>query len=53
MNKMRTKLATSKYISIVRLLPSEAAMKQNILRASFQTKILTALHIFKPPIPSL
>jgi hypothetical protein len=37
-NKLRVKLATSRDASLVRLPPSEAALRQHILRASFQTK---------------
>ena len=38
-NKLRVKLATSRDASLVRLPPSEAALCQYILRASFQTKV--------------
>ena len=51
-NKLRVKLATSKDSSLVRLPPSEAALRQHILRASFQTKIWHASFLAKPPLPS-
>ena len=38
-NKLRVKLATGRDASLVRLPPSEAALRQHILRASFQTKV--------------
>jgi hypothetical protein len=37
-NKLRVKLVTGRDASLVRLPPSEAALRQHILRASFQTK---------------
>jgi hypothetical protein len=37
-NKLRVKLATGRDASLVRLPPSEAALRQQIIRASFQTK---------------
>ncbi|CAC5392802.1 unnamed protein product [Mytilus coruscus] len=51
-NKLRVKLATSRDSSLVRLPPSEAALRQHILRASFQTKIWHASCLAKPPLPS-
>ncbi|CAC5359891.1 unnamed protein product [Mytilus coruscus] len=51
-NKLRVKLATSRDSSLVRLPPSEAALRQHILRASFQTKIWHASCLSKPPLPS-
>ncbi|CAC5420517.1 unnamed protein product [Mytilus coruscus] len=51
-NKLRVKLATSKDSSLVRLPPSEAALRQHILRASFQTKIWHDSCLAKPPLPS-
>ena len=41
-NKLRVKLATSRDASLVRLPPSEATLRQHILRASFQTKATSA-----------
>jgi hypothetical protein len=38
-NKLRVKLATSRDASLVRLPPSEAALRQHILGASLQTKV--------------
>jgi hypothetical protein len=38
-NKLRVKLATGRDASLVRLPPSEAALRQHILRASFQIKV--------------
>jgi hypothetical protein len=38
-NKLRVKLATGRDANLVRLPPSEAALRQQILRASFQTKV--------------
>ena len=46
-NKLRVKLATGRDASLVRLPPSEAA-----LRASFQTKVWHASCLAKPPLPS-
>ena len=46
------KLATSQDASLVRLPPSEAALRQYILRASFQTKAWHASCLAKPPLPS-
>ena len=51
-NKLRVKLATSRDASLVRLSPSEAALRQHILRASFQTKVWHAFCLAKPPLPS-
>jgi hypothetical protein len=51
-NKLRVKLATSRDASLVRLPPSEAALRQYILRASFQTKVWHASCLAKPPLPS-
>jgi hypothetical protein len=51
-NKLRVKLATSRDASLVRLPPSEAALRQHILRASFQTKVWHASCLAKPPLPS-
>jgi hypothetical protein len=39
MNKLRVKVATSQDASLVRLSPSEAALKHHSLRASLQTQI--------------
>ena len=38
-NKLRVKLATGQDASLVRLPPSEAALRRHILRASFQIKV--------------
>jgi hypothetical protein len=43
-NKLRVKLPASQDASLVRLPPSEAALRQYILRASFQTKFDNCLH---------
>jgi hypothetical protein len=51
-NKLWVKLATSRDASLVRLPPSEAALRQHILRASFQTKVWHASCLAKPPLPS-
>ena len=51
-NKLRVKLATGRDASLVRLPPSEAALRQHILRASFQTKVWHASCLAKPPLPS-
>jgi hypothetical protein len=51
-NKLRIKLATSRDASLVKLPPSEAALRQHILRASFQTKVWHASCLAKPPLPS-
>jgi hypothetical protein len=51
-NKLRVKLAASRDASLVRLPPSEAALRQHILRASFQTKVEHASCLAKPPLPS-
>jgi hypothetical protein len=51
-NTFRVKLATSRDASLVRLPPSEAALRQHILRASFQTKVSHASFLAKPPLPS-
>ena len=51
-NKLRVKLATSRDASLVRLPPSEAALHQHILRASFHTKVWHASCLAKPPLPS-
>ena len=51
-NKLRVKLATGRDASLVRLPPSEAAFRQHILRASFQTKVWHASCLAKPPLPS-
>jgi hypothetical protein len=50
-NKLRVKLATSRDANLVRLPPSEAAPRQHILRASFQTKVWHASCLVKPPLP--
>ena len=41
-NKLRVKLTTGRDASLVRLPPSEATLRQHILRASFQTKATSA-----------
>jgi hypothetical protein len=46
-NKLRVKLATSRDASLVRLPPSEAALRQYILRASFQTKVWHASFVWQ------
>ena len=51
-NKLRVKLATGRDASLVRLPPSEATLRQHILRASFQTKVSHASCLAKPPLPS-
>jgi hypothetical protein len=51
-NKLRVKLPTVRDASLVRLPPSEAALRQHILRASFQTKVWHTSCLAKPPIPS-
>ena len=51
-NKLRVKLATCRDASLVRLPHSEAALRQQILRASFQTKVWHAACLAKPPLPS-
>jgi hypothetical protein len=38
-NKLRVKLATGRDASLVRLPPSEAALRQHIVCASLQTKV--------------
>jgi hypothetical protein len=52
MNKLRVKVATSQDASLVRLPPSEAALKHHSLRASLQTQIWTTSRVAKPNIPS-
>jgi hypothetical protein len=51
-NKLRVKLVTGQDASLVRLPPSEAALRQHILRASFQTKVWHSSCLAKPPLPS-
>ena len=51
-NNLRVKLATSRDASLVRLPPSEAALRQHILRASFQTKVWHTSCLAKPPLHS-
>jgi hypothetical protein len=51
-NKLRVKLATGRDASLVRLPPSEAALRQHILRASCQTKVWHTSCLAKPPLPS-
>jgi hypothetical protein len=51
-NKLRVKLATGRDASLVRLPPSEAGLRQHILRASFQTKVWHASCLAKPTLPS-
>jgi hypothetical protein len=51
-NELRVKLATGRDASLVRLPPSGAALRQHILRASFQTKVWHASCLAKPPLPS-
>jgi hypothetical protein len=51
-NKLQVKLATSRDARLVRLPPSEAALRQHILRASFHTKDWHASCLAKPPLPS-
>ena len=43
---------TGRDASLVRLPPSEAALRQHILRASFQTKVWHTFCLAKPPLPS-
>jgi hypothetical protein len=50
-NKLRVKLATGQDASLVRLPPSEAALRQHILRDSFQTKVWHSC-LAKPPLSS-
>jgi hypothetical protein len=50
-NKLRVKLATGQDASLVRLPPSEAALRQHILRALSQTKVWHSC-LAKPPLPS-
>jgi hypothetical protein len=49
-NKLQVKLATSRDASLVRLPPSEAALRQHILCASLQTKVWHAFCLVKSPI---
>ena len=51
LTNFRVKLATSRDASLVRLPPSEAALRQHILRALFQTKVWHSC-LAKPPLPS-
>ena len=51
-NKLQVKLATSRDASLVRLPPSEAVLRQHLLRASFQTKDWHTFCLAKPPLPS-
>ena len=51
-NKLQVKLATSRDASLVRLPPSEAALRQHILCASLQTKVWHAYCLIKSPLPS-
>jgi hypothetical protein len=51
-NKLRLKLATSLDASLVRLPPSEVALRHHIIRVSFQTKVWHASSLTKPPLPS-
>ena len=51
-NRLRVKLATSRDAGLVRLPSSEAALRQHILRASFQTKVWHTFCLAKPPLPS-
>ena len=51
-NKLRLKLATSRDASLVRLPPSEVALRHHIIRVSFQTKVWHASSLTKPPLPS-
>jgi hypothetical protein len=51
-NKLRVKLASGRDASLVRLPPSEAALRQHILRASFHTKVWHDSCLAKPPLPS-
>jgi hypothetical protein len=43
---------TGRDANLVRLPPSEAALRQHILRASFQTKVWHTSCLTKPPLPS-
>lgn len=52
MNKLRVKVVTGRDASLVRIPPSEAALKQHSFRASLQTRIWTASHVAIPHIPS-
>jgi hypothetical protein len=49
---LRVKLVTGRDASLVRFPPSEAALRQHILRASFQTKVWHTSCLAKPPLPS-
>ena len=51
-NKLQVKLATGRDASLVRLPPSEAALRQHILCASLQTKVWHAFCLVKSPLPS-
>ena len=51
-NKFQVKFATSRDASLVRLPPSEAALRQHILCASLQTKVWHAFCLVKSPLPS-
>ena len=51
-NKLRVKLATGRDASLVRLPPSEAALRQHILCASLQTNVWHASCLAKPHLPS-
>ena len=48
-NKHQVKLATSRDANLVRLPPSEAALRQHILCASLQTKVWHAFCLVKSP----
>jgi hypothetical protein len=51
-NKLRVKLVTSRDASLVRLPPSEAALRQLIICVSLHTKVWHASCLAKPPLPS-
>ena len=48
-NELRVKSALAKDASLVRLPPSEAGIKQHILRVSLQVYVWMNSHVAKPP----
>ena len=51
LNNLRFRLAAKRTVPIARLPPSEASFKQNVKRASWQTKIWTTTHAANPRVP--
>ena len=50
---LRVKLATSKYVSLSRIPPSEPSFKQHVLRSSLQATVCMTSHLAKSPVGSL